>query len=329
MHMDSSPPANLSGDREKIIQELIQGRESANKLLTLILGKPPYGDDKSSSVSADDLLMKIFASFAESISVLNRGAPLEQVFDKIPVNTVGSLPIGLQPEDSEGSSKSTSVLKQRRGCYKRRKTNQTWTKITPNLIDDGHAWRKYGQKVILNTKHPRNYYRCTHKFDQGCQATKQVQSTEEDPPMFRTTYNGSHTCQNLLKPPQIILDSTIPGDSSNSVFLSFGSTNYPGTNLNHETYYPTFPLVKQEYSPNQELKPSFDHNKSTLANPLLTFDSSEPMLTLSSGSDHGDMISSSGAYSCTASTHDDSHHSFDLDVFGAVGDIDVSEFGFC
>lgn len=151
--------------------------------------------------------------------------------------------------------------------------------------------------------------------------------------MYRTTYHGSHTCQNpLLKPPQIILDSTIPGDNSNSVFLSFGSTNYPNTKLNHETYYPsnpTFPLVKQEYSPNQELKPSFDHNKSTSANLLLTFDSSGPMQTLSSGSDHGDMISSSGAYSCTASTHDDSHHSFDLDVFGGVGDFDVSEFGFC
>lgn len=120
MYMDSSPPANLSGDREKILQELIQGRESANKLLTLILGKPSGDDKSSSSVSAaDDLLMKIFASFAESISVLNR-APIEQVFDKIPVNTVGSLPIGLQSEDSEGSSKSTSVLKQRRGCYKRR-----------------------------------------------------------------------------------------------------------------------------------------------------------------------------------------------------------------
>lgn len=120
MYMDSSPPANLSGDREKILQELIQGRESANKLLTLILGKPSGDDKSSSSVSAaDDLLMKIFASFAESISVLNR-APIEQAFDKIPVNTVGSLPIGLQSEDSEGSSKSTSVLKQRRGCYKRR-----------------------------------------------------------------------------------------------------------------------------------------------------------------------------------------------------------------
>lgn len=115
--MDFSPPENLSGDRKKVLQELIQGRESANKLLKLVLGKP-FGDDKS-WVSADDLLMKILASFTESISELNRD-PVEPVFNKIPVNTVGNIPIGMQSEDSEGSSKSTSVLKQRRGCYKRR-----------------------------------------------------------------------------------------------------------------------------------------------------------------------------------------------------------------
>lgn len=180
----------------------------------------------------------------------------------------------------------------------------------------------------------RNYYRCTHRFDQGCQATKQVQNTEDDPPMYQTTYHGNHTCQNLLKPPQIILDSTIPGDSSNSVFLSFGSTNYPNTKSSNEPYYPTFPSVKREYSHNHELKPSINRNQST-ADPLFklsvsttTFDSSGTGPT--SGSDHGDIITSSGAYSCTASPQEDSdHHSFDLDVFGDVGDIDVSQFGFC
>jgi hypothetical protein len=60
---------------------------------------------------------------------------------------------------------------------------EVWTPITSNLIDDGHAWRKYGQKDILNAKYPRNYYRCTHRQDQGCWATKQVQKTDEDPPV--------------------------------------------------------------------------------------------------------------------------------------------------
>ncbi|CAD6219657.1 unnamed protein product [Miscanthus lutarioriparius] len=60
--------------------------------------------------------------------------------------------------------------------------------------DDGHCWRKYGQKEILGAKHPRGYYRCTHRHSQGCAATKQVQRTDEDPTFFDVVYLGDHTC---------------------------------------------------------------------------------------------------------------------------------------
>uniref|UniRef100_A0A0D9XCM7 WRKY domain-containing protein n=1 Tax=Leersia perrieri TaxID=77586 RepID=A0A0D9XCM7_9ORYZ len=61
-------------------------------------------------------------------------------------------------------------------------------------IDDGHSWRKYGQKEILGAKHPRGYYRCTHRNSQGCLATKQVQRTDEDATLFDVIYHGDHTC---------------------------------------------------------------------------------------------------------------------------------------
>lgn len=321
--MDSySSPENLFGDRnQKLLQGLIQGLESVNQLRNII-GRP-VGDDKSSV--AADLARRVSESLAESISIVKR-CPIEEVFDKIQVNSPHG---GLKSEDSDGSCKSTSILKQRRGCYKRRRTTQTWTTTTSNLIDDGHAWRKYGQKLILNASHPRNYYRCTHKFDQGCQATKQVQRTEEEPPMYQITYHGNHSCRDPLKAPHIILDSTIPNDTSNSNFISFGSTHYPNTKLNHEPSYPTFPVVKREYSHNQhELKPSLNHNQSTLpTDPLvqlpdsMVFDSSVPMPASSPGSDHSDVISSSGAYSRTSSTHDDS-----FDGLEALVDFDVSQF---
>ncbi|KAG8049630.1 hypothetical protein GUJ93_ZPchr0009g1853 [Zizania palustris] len=60
--------------------------------------------------------------------------------------------------------------------------------------DDGHNWRKYGQKEILGAKHPRGYYRCTHRNTQGCLATKQVQRADEDPALFDVIYHGEHTC---------------------------------------------------------------------------------------------------------------------------------------
>lgn len=63
-----------------------------------------------------------------------------------------------------------------------------------NPVDDGHSWRKYGQKEILGAKHPRGYYRCTHRHSQGCLATKQVQRTDEDPTLYDVIYHGEHTC---------------------------------------------------------------------------------------------------------------------------------------
>ncbi|XP_061368494.1 OBERON-like protein [Gastrolobium bilobum] len=74
------------------------------------------------------------------------------------------------------------------------RTSQSWEKESVST-EDGYQWRTYGQKDILNAKYPRNYYRCTHRYDQGCLATKQVQRIQEDPPLHRTTYYGNHTCR--------------------------------------------------------------------------------------------------------------------------------------
>ncbi|CAM6092503.1 unnamed protein product [Calypogeia fissa] len=63
--------------------------------------------------------------------------------------------------------------------------------------DDGHTWRKYGQKDILGSRNPRSYYRCTHKIELGCPAIKYVQRCDEDPMVFDVTYRGSHTCQSI------------------------------------------------------------------------------------------------------------------------------------
>ncbi|KAL5221434.1 hypothetical protein ABZP36_026147 [Zizania latifolia] len=86
---------------------------------------------------------------------------------------------------------------------KKRKTTARWTSHmrvsatggTEGPIDDGHSWRKYGQKDILGAKHPRGYYRCTHRNSQGCTATKQVQRTDDNPSVFDVVYHGEHTCR--------------------------------------------------------------------------------------------------------------------------------------
>ncbi|KAI4302461.1 hypothetical protein MLD38_038202 [Melastoma candidum] len=60
--------------------------------------------------------------------------------------------------------------------------------------EDGHTWRKYGQKIILGSKFPRAYYRCTHQRLYQCPAKKQVQLLDHDPSTFLVTYQGHHTC---------------------------------------------------------------------------------------------------------------------------------------
>ncbi|CAM0913904.1 unnamed protein product [Alopecurus aequalis] len=73
---------------------------------------------------------------------------------------------------------------------------------TPVPDYDGHQWRKYGQKLISNAKHPRSYYRCTYVREQGCRATKTVQQQQQeaggandDPAKYAVVYYGQHTCK--------------------------------------------------------------------------------------------------------------------------------------
>ncbi|CAA0836193.1 Probable WRKY transcription factor 70 [Striga hermonthica] len=161
-----------------LARELNRGRITAHRLRHIL------NDDRTSwadsILPAQGLVNEILDSFTRSISILCES------------EEVGAA--GRIIEEYSESKKPPAARKEKRGCYKRRKSSDTWIKESATLFDDGHAWRKYGQKVILNAKHPRNYFRCTHKFDQGCRASKQVQKIQDDPPLYRTTYQDQHTC---------------------------------------------------------------------------------------------------------------------------------------
>ncbi|KAF8380605.1 hypothetical protein HHK36_028093 [Tetracentron sinense] len=64
------------------------------------------------------------------------------------------------------------------------------TRSDVDVLDDGYKWRKYGQKVVKNSLHPRSYYRCTHN---NCRVKKRVERLSEDCRMVITTYEGRHT----------------------------------------------------------------------------------------------------------------------------------------
>ncbi|XP_039041817.1 WRKY DNA-binding transcription factor 70-like isoform X1 [Hibiscus syriacus] len=209
---------SVSRNKKRVIEELVTGKGCATQLQILFHNS----SEKSGRLSAQELVHKIFTSFDHAIPLLSSDESVE-----VSQNQATSY------YDSP-CCKKRPVSKEKRGCYKRRKAEQTWT-VASATVEDGHAWRKYGQKQILNSEHPRysffaipskndsckrklfkrsklswnrGYFRCTRKYDQGCRATKQVQRMDDDSQMYQITYIGTHTCRpDSFKAPQIISDS--------------------------------------------------------------------------------------------------------------------------
>ncbi|KAK1364613.1 WRKY domain-containing protein [Heracleum sosnowskyi] len=82
---------------------------------------------------------------------------------------------------SSSSKKVRRKLREPRFCFQ--------TRSDVDVLDDGYKWRKYGQKVVKNSLHPRSYYRCTHS---NCRVKKRIERLSEDFRMVITTYEGRH-----------------------------------------------------------------------------------------------------------------------------------------
>ncbi|KAM0877888.1 hypothetical protein ACQ4PT_035186 [Festuca glaucescens] len=130
-----------------------------------------------------------------------------------------------------------------------RKEEQTWTADTYAPYDDGHQWRKYGEKKLSNSNFPRSaswlpppslhaasgnfspgrtifrfYYRCTYKTDMKCPATKQVQQKDtSDLPLFTVTYFNHHSCSTTSRPIGSTPDTAEQPSSRKAVSICFGS----------------------------------------------------------------------------------------------------------
>ncbi|KAJ7964924.1 putative WRKY transcription factor [Quillaja saponaria] len=209
-----------SVERKAVEDELSRGREATNQLRQIL------HESNGDVIDVGDLVSGIMKSFTNTLSVLTRGIELDEVpqmqLGSTHSRTGSNFPRKSDVSDDQG-------CKSGRGAHKRRRfLLLTSERDTPTEIDDGHAWRKYGQKLILNAKYPRHYYRCSSKFNLGCKAINYGQKIQDDPPLYRTTNYGHHTCRNFQEPETIILmDSNItPADpSDSSILLSSATTN--------------------------------------------------------------------------------------------------------
>ncbi|XP_052173947.1 WRKY DNA-binding transcription factor 70-like [Diospyros lotus] len=306
--MDSSGPVG------KAIKELIQGHESAKQLRSILR-------DARSLAATKDLANKISRSFENAISIILDGHGAGDQVSKTPANSLTRSPfsVGWKSKDSGKFTKSFAV-KYRRSWYNRRNKGQTWTKHTPTSVADHYKWKKYGQKEIVNCLHPRSYYRCAHKDDRGCEATKQVQQIQNNPAeMYRTIYHGHHTCQNPIKKPlHVIIDSCDDLRENNSNAINFGSSSTSPNTKPQEPCFPTISFINQQENEgkmsslnyqlqNQELLLEYNLQSSQLNNGggsvTMGFESSQFGSVLSWTADNGDLISSGVNPSSMASTY--------------------------
>ncbi|XP_020584387.1 probable WRKY transcription factor 70 [Phalaenopsis equestris] len=212
--------------KDSAMKELAQGRDSLVKLASLLqIGSSENNRPENATATAGILI-------EEAISAIYRAmSAVESAGEKMEVN--------LAVDSSSATSKDVGGKRKtqtsRKAGYRRRSSPYLWRRITSNKIDDGHTWRKYGQKDIFSAKYPRSYFRCTHKFDQGCKASKQVQRSEDDDSLFVITYFGDHTCVDPSK-------AMIP-PSRELCVISFESSN--GENVEKGTPF-SFPSLNQE-----------------------------------------------------------------------------------
>ncbi|KGN48545.1 probable WRKY transcription factor 15 [Cucumis sativus] len=76
-----------------------------------------------------------------------------------------------------------------------------------DIPPDDYSWRKYGQKPIKGSPHPRGYYKCSSV--RGCPARKHVERAVDDPAMLVVTYEGEHNhTLSLPETSTLILESS-------------------------------------------------------------------------------------------------------------------------
>ncbi|KAM2280442.1 hypothetical protein ACFX1S_041167 [Malus domestica] len=224
---------SMEWEQKSLSNELTQGKELAEQLMSHL-------HHSSSQETKDFLISKILFSYDKALSLLTGSGDGSDGESK----HIAAHESMLESPTSFGNSSPLSEISDQdckdKNVFKKRKTMPRWTKEVKvstgtgleGSLDDGYSWRKYGQKDILGTNHPRGYYRCTHRGTQGCVATKQVQKSDADPTIFVLTYRGLHTCSQVSRSARVkeefqgnqnkTLEVEKPNQFSTEMSFSFG-----------------------------------------------------------------------------------------------------------
>ncbi|KAG6488753.1 probable WRKY transcription factor 62 [Zingiber officinale] len=201
-----------------VIQDISRAQELTGQLQAVLL--PLLPDAGGWSELARDHMREMIRCYASALDRLRTCGSPESQFD-----------IDAYKNDRSRSSDEKCRKKQLKleGGYKswpprdtkrRFKQDDSYSIVTSIPYEDGHQWRKYGQKPIQGSKHQRSYFRCTYSKEQGCRARKTVQQEDTNvyPPKYRVVYAMSHTCScsstSVISLPIFVLDSVLPNNNS-------------------------------------------------------------------------------------------------------------------
>ncbi|EOA19531.1 hypothetical protein CARUB_v10002472mg [Capsella rubella] len=199
----------MNSPHEKAVKAILYGHSCA---MTLKRRLDHSKMAEAGPVSSYELAKSIVDCFSNAISILS---------DK---------PKSEDDQFSVLSSRDSSPLPPPQGSpSKKRKIDNTnssanWRDDSPDPIYfDGYLWRKYGQKCIKKSEHQRSYYRCSYNIDHNCGARKHEQKIKDNPPVYRTTYFGHHTCKTNHNLDAIFTSVQEPLDDSKSAqMIHFG-----------------------------------------------------------------------------------------------------------
>ncbi|KAL8168289.1 hypothetical protein V2J09_009788 [Rumex salicifolius] len=116
--------------------------------------------------------------------------------------------------NTTGSGRCCGSCSGRSHCSKKRKQKMKRVERVPaissrmaDIPPDNYSWRKYGQKPIKGSPHPRGYYKCSTV--KGCPARKHVERAVDEEGMLVVTYEGLHNHSlSSVEPTNLILESS-------------------------------------------------------------------------------------------------------------------------
>ncbi|KAJ4880607.1 putative WRKY transcription factor 11 [Raphanus sativus] len=179
--------------------------------LTLDFTKPTIFGSKSSEIefSKENFSVSLSSSCMSSgitgDGSVSKGSSIFLTSAQQPVTSSGKPPLAGQPyrkrclehEHSLSEGFSGKISGSPCPCKKRRKSRMKRTVRVPaisskiaDIPPDEFSWRKYGQKPIKGSPHPRGYYKCS--TFRGCPARKHVERALDDSTMLIVTYEGEH-----------------------------------------------------------------------------------------------------------------------------------------